>query len=329
MTERALPNAAGRASERPPAAPDEGPVVGVILAAGKGTRLMPFSARHPKPLLPVLERPLIEYQLDALRSVGVRRVVVVIGHLGAEIVRHLGDGSAHGVAIEYVEQEATLGIAHALARVEPHVDRPMLVLLGDIFFVHDDLGQMVRMLEAGAHAVLAVKEEPDIEAMRRNYVAIEDESGRVVRVVEKPRHPRGRLKGCGIYLFQPDFFDSLRRTPRTAMRDEYELTDGIQIFIDDGYVVKTARVIRDDVNLSYPRDLLDLNLRLLGEGSRIAATASLPAGATVERSIVSDGAMVEQSIAIRDSLVLPHARVTSARDLRRQIVTRDDVIDCR
>lgn len=307
----------------------DGAVVGVILAAGKGTRLMPFSARHPKPLLPVLERPLIEYQLDALRSLGVRRVIVVIGHLGAEIVRHLGDGTAYGVAIEYVEQEAMLGIAHALARVEPLVDRPMLVLLGDIFFVHEGLEEMGRMLREGAHAVLAVKEEPDTEAMRRNYVVIEDEAGRVVRVVEKPRHPRGRLKGCGIYLFQPEFFDALRRTPRTAMRDEYELTDGIQIFIDDGYLVRAARVIKDDVNLSYPRDLLDLNLRLLGDGKRVASTAELAPGTEVERSIVMDGALVEHPIAIRESLVLPHARVTGTRDLRRQIVTRDDIIDCR
>ena len=310
-------------------APHDGPVLGVILAAGKGTRLMPFSARYPKPLLPVLDRPLIEHQLEALRAIGVRKVVVVIGHLGAEIVRHLGDGSRLGVSIEYVEQESTLGIAHALARVEPWVDRPIMVLLGDIFFVHDGLERMVGMLDHGAHAVLAVKEEDDPEAIRRNYVAIEDAEGRVVRVVEKPRHPRGRLKGCGIYLFQPDFFDSLRRTPRTAMRDEYELTDGIQIFIDDGYLVRTARVIRDDVNLSYPQDLLELNLRLLGERALVSPEASVAAGASVERSIVMDGVVIDHPIAIRESLVFPGAQVGSERDIRRQIITREHTIDCR
>lgn len=307
----------------------DGSVLGVILAAGKGTRLMPFSARYPKPLLPVLDRPLIEHQLEALRAIGVRRVIVVIGHLGAEIVRHLGDGSRLGVSIEYVEQEATLGIAHALARVEPWVDRPIMVLLGDIFFVHDGLGRMVDMLEAGAQGVLAVKEEEDPEAIRRNYVAIEDADGRVVRVIEKPRHPRGRLKGCGIYLFQPDFFDSLRRTPRSAMRDEYELTDGIQIFLDDGYLVRTARVIREDVNLSYPQDLLELNLRLLGDRALIAPGASIAEGATIERSIVMDGAIVEHPIAVRDSIVFPGAHVASERDVARRIITLEHAIDCR
>ncbi|MDQ3033764.1 MAG: sugar phosphate nucleotidyltransferase [Myxococcota bacterium] len=310
-------------------ATSDAPVLGVILAAGKGTRLMPFSVRHPKPLLPVLGRPLIEYQLEALRELGVRRVIVVIGHLGAEIVQALGDGSRFGLAIEYVEQEATLGIAHALARVEPLVDRPVMVLLGDIFFVHDGLARMLAMLDAGAAGVLAVKEESDAEAIRRNFVAIEDESGRVVRVIEKPRHPRGRLKGCGIYLFQPDVFDALRRTPRTAMRDEYELTDGIQIFIDDGYDVRAARVIREDVNVSYPKDLLELNLRLLGDGALVAPGARVAPGAVVERSVIMAGATIEHPITVRESLVFPGATVRATQDVRRAIVTLDHVIDCR
>ncbi len=304
-------------------------MIGVILAAGKGTRLMPFSARHPKPLLPVLDRPLIEHQIAALRELGVRRVIVVIGHLGAELVRHLGDGARLGVSIEYVEQETTLGIAHALMRVEPLADRPMMVLLGDIFFVHDGLDRMLAMLEEGADAVLAVKEESDAEAVRRNFVAMEDASGRVTRVIEKPRHPRGRLKGCGLYLFRPDVFDALRRTPRTAMRDEYELTDGIQIFIDDGYLVRAARVIREDVNLSYPADLLALNVRLLGDEARVAESARVASGATITRSVVMEGATIEHPIALRECLVFPGATVTSREDVQRQIITREHVIDCR
>lgn len=310
-------------------ADNDGPALGVILAAGKGTRLMPFSTRYPKPLLPVLDRPLIEHQLEALREIGVRRVLVVIGHLGAEIVRHLGDGSRYEVSIEYVEQEEPLGIAHGLARVEPWVDRPFMVILGDIFFVHEGLERMLVMLDEGAEAVLAVKEEADTDAIRRNYVAIEDDSGRVVRVVEKPRHPRGRLKGCGIYLFRPDFFDALRRTPRTAMRDEYELTDGIQIFIDDGYLVKAARVIREDVNLSYPRDLLDLNLRLLGDRSLVAKGARVAEGAVISRSIVMDGAVIEHPIALSQSLVFPGARVSATEDVHRQVIAPEHVVDCR
>jgi len=310
--------------------PAETPLLGVILAAGKGTRLLPFSERYPKPILPILGKPLLQYQVECLRELGVRRVIIVIGHLGFEIVRALGDGRQLGVEIEYVDQGRTLGIAHAVSTLEPLVDRPFMLFLGDIFFVHDDLQRMVAMLgQDDVRGVLAVKAEPSIEAVRRNYVVREDEEGFVKRVIEKPQHPPSRLKGCGLYLFDPVFFDAVRRTPRTAMRDEYELTDAIQIFVDDGYRVRAARVIQDDLNLSYPADLLDINLKLLGEQSLIGQDVRLPPGCRVEHSVILDGVTVVHPIEIRDTLVLPGVTVTATSDVRRAIVTAEGVIECR
>ena len=305
-------------------------VVGVILAAGRGTRMAPFSERYPKPILPVLGKPLLAHQIESLRDVGIRKVIVVIGHLGFEIVRSLGDGSSLGVEISYIEQENALGIAHAVSRLEPHVRSPFLLLLGDIFFVHEGLDRMVELLgQNEVDGVLAVKEEPSVEAIQRNFVVLEDDEGFVRRVIEKPRHPLTHLKGCGIYLFEPSFFDAIRRTPRTAMRDEYEITDSIQIFVDDGHRVKAARVIEDDLNLSYPSDLLDINLRILGERTHVGRGVVLPPGATVRRSVILDGTVVEEPIAIEDSLVFPGTRVTGSRDVVRKILTPDLAIDCR
>jgi dTDP-glucose pyrophosphorylase len=305
-------------------------LLGVILAAGKGARLQPFSERYPKPILPILGRPLLEYQIECLREVGVRRVIIVVGHLGFEIVRVLGDGHHLGVEIEFVDQERTLGIAHAVSKLEPLVDRPFMLFLGDIFFVHDDLESMVAMLgRDGVRGVLAVKDEPSIEAVRRNFVVLEDGDGFVKRVIEKPQYPPSRLKGCGLYLFDPAFFDAARRTPRTAMRDEYELTDAIQIFVDDGHRVRAARVIRDDLNLSYPSDLLDINLKLLGNRSLIGKDVRLPPGCRVEHSVILDGATVTHPIEIRDTLVFPGVTVTGTSDVRRAIVTAEGVIECR
>jgi dTDP-glucose pyrophosphorylase len=310
--------------------PAETPLLGVILAAGKGTRLLPFSERYPKPILPILGKPLLQYQVECLRELGVRRVIIVIGHLGFEIVRALGDGRQLGVEIEYVDQGRTLGIAHAVSTLEPLVDRPFMLFLGDIFFVHDDLQRMVAMLgQDDVRGVLAVKDEPSIEAVRRNYVVREDDEGFVKRVIEKPQHPASRLKGCGLYLFDPVFFDAARRTPRTAMRDEYELTDAIQIFVDDGHRVRAARVIRDDLNLSYPADLLDINLKLLGDRNLIGKDVRLPPGCRVEHSVILDGATVTHPIEIRDTLVLPGVTVTATSDVRRAIVTAEGVIECR
>ena len=91
--------------------------MGVILAAGKGTRMRPFSEHWPKPILPVLNKPLMGYQLEMMAGMGITKVVVVIGHLGHEVVRALGDGADYGVSIKYVEQEEMLGIAHAVSRL--------------------------------------------------------------------------------------------------------------------------------------------------------------------------------------------------------------------
>jgi dTDP-glucose pyrophosphorylase len=307
-----------------------GSLLGVILAAGKGTRLAPFSARFPKPILPILGKPLLQYQIECMRDIGIRRVIVVIGHLGFEIVQALGDGSKLGVSIEYVEQEHTLGIAHAVSRLEDRIDSPFLLFLGDIFFVHKNLKTMVDLLGADdVHGVLAVKEEPSSEAIKRNFAILENDAGFVTRVIEKPHHPPTRLKGCGLYLFSPMFFDAIRRTPRTAMRDEYEITDAIQIFLDDGHRVRAARVIEDDLNLSYPADLLEINLRVLGDRAFVGKNVTLAKGCEVQRSVLMDGAVVEQPICVRDSLIFPGVRVAGAGDLVRQIVTTDGAIDCR
>lgn len=308
----------------------DAPVLGVILAAGKGTRLQPFSERYPKPILPILGKPLLQHQIECLRELGVRRIIIVIGHLGFEIVRALGDGRELGVEIEFVDQGPTLGIAHAVSKLEGLVDRPFMLFLGDIFFLHDDLSRMVSVLgKDDVRGVLAVKEEPSIEAIRRNFVVLEDGDGLVKRVIEKPQYPPSRLKGCGLYLFDPMFFDAVRRTPRTAMRDEYEITDAIQIFIDDGHRVRAARVVREDLNLSYPADLLEINLKLLGDTNLIGRNVSLASGCTVERSVIMDGVTVEQPIAIRNSLIFPGVTIASSNDLSRAIVTPGQVIECR
>ncbi len=309
---------------------DMSDLLGVILAAGKGTRLEPFSSRYPKPVLPILGKPLIQHQVERLRDLGVEKVIIVIGHLGFEIVRALGDGTELGVPIEYVDQGPTLGIAHALGKLERRIDRPFLLFLGDIFFITDDLHHMLAALESDdVHGVLAVKEEPSVEAIRRNFVVLEDDAGRVQRVIEKPQHPRTQLKGCGLYLFEPVFFDAVRRTPRTALRDEYELTDAIQIFIDDGYGVRAARVIRDDLNLSYPPDLLDVNLKLLGDEPHLGRGVKLAEGCRVERSVLMDGVTIATPITVRDSLVFPGVTVRSEGDVVRRIITAEHTIDCR
>jgi len=307
--------------------------MGVILAAGKGTRMRPFSEHWPKPILPVLGKPLMAYQLEMMAGLGIRSVVVVIGHLGHEVVRALGDGSTWGVHITYVEQEETLGIAHAVSRLEPHVDRPFFLFLGDIFFATENLASMVERLRSDRNVagVLACRREGNLEAIKRNFIVLTGPDGFVHRVIEKPRHPRTDLKGCGIYLFDQSFFDAVRRTPRTAMRNEYEITDSIQIFLDDGYKVEAAEVVKADMNVSYPADLLELNLRLLAQSGAknfLAANVQLARSARLQGCVVMADAQVGDEAHLQDCLLFPGARVPAGKVRSRTIFTADAEIRC-
>ncbi len=196
--------------------------------------------------------------------------------------------------------------------MEPFVDGPFLLFLGDVYFEADDLSQMTSPLARDdVDAVLAVhRAEP--EAIRHNFSVEVGRGGIVRRVVEKPRNPTGDLKGCGVYAFRPSIFDAIRRTPRTALRNEYELTDAIQILVDDGRRVQAVSAVSLDFNLSEPYELLALNLHCLrrsGDERFVAADAELSPDARVDTSVVLSRARVEAGAALTRCLVMPGERV--------------------
>jgi glucose-1-phosphate thymidylyltransferase len=307
-------------------------LLGVILAAGKGSRIQPLNLYLPKPLLPVCNKPIIQYQLEDMRGIGVQEVIIVVGHLKEEIISYFGDGSSLGLKIRYVEQKETLGIAHAVAQLENEVNSPFILFLGDIFLVPKNLQAMERMFwERRAGAVLAVKREENPEYVRRNFAVILHASGTVTRVIEKPRYVTTDLKGCGVYIFDLAIFDAIRRTPRTAQRDEYEITNSIQILIDDGYPVYPAEVIDWDMNITFACDLLECNrsqLRRLDKPYLIGRDVRMPSGVTLERSVLGDDVTLDKAIAVRDSLIFSGVRVAADDDIECMLLTPDVSIDC-
>jgi dTDP-glucose pyrophosphorylase len=305
-------------------------MIGVILAAGKGSRMYPFSERLPKSLLPIFNRPLLAHQLEQMAGIGIRRVIIVIGYYGFEIANAIGDGSRWGLEIKYVDQEKTLGIAHALGCLESRIDSPFLLFLGDIFFHAPGLAGLIEPVAAGrASGVLAAKREADPEAIKRNFAIIPGPDGAVARVIEKPRYVKTDLKGCGLYAFDLHIFDAVRRTPRTAARDEYEITDSIQLLIQDGFRVEVLDVIEDDINLTYPEDLLEANLRELARrGGRglIGANFSGPPPERIERSFIGDNVSLPAEVQVRDSIIFSNVTLKEPRVLNRVIVTPDRIV---
>ncbi len=281
---------------------------GVILAAGHGSRMGPFGEQWPKPIAPICNKPLLAYHLEHLKSLGIQEVLVVIGHLGERIIDCVGDGSAYGLKITYVEQQKRLGLAHAVGQLERHIHRPFMLFLGDIFFDVPDLHTMIEEFENHAcDAVLAVKEESDPEAVKKNFSVYLRGDGTVRRVIEKPRHLENLLKGCGLYLFDLPIFDAIRRTPRTAMRDEYELTDSIQILIDYEHPVRAVRAVEWDMNITFIGDLIECcvhQLRGLGAQNCLGLRCKLAPGVELIDSVLGDDVVITKPVRLERCVVL-------------------------
>jgi dTDP-glucose pyrophosphorylase len=189
---------------------------------------------------------------------------------------------------------------------------------------------MTQMFEgADTAAVLAVKDEPDPAAIRKNFSVIPGDGGLVRRVIEKPRVVPNRIKGCGIYLFDDRIFEAVRRTPRTAMRDEYELTDSIQILIDYGYPVRMAPVVEWDMNVTFIGDLIECCVHVLRKQGRPSLTGpgcTVASGAELVDTVLGAGAIVQHPVRLERCVVMPGATVHSREPLKNAVVTPEGVL---
>lgn len=308
-------------------------ITGVILSAGLGSRIKPLSFDTPKPLLPVCNKPIMQYQIEALSSAGIKEIIVVVGYLKEKIMEYFGNGSRLGVRIRYIEQEKALGIAHAVGQIEGHIQGPFLLFLGDIFTIHKGLGPVLdTFYRKKSSIVLVVKREENTEFIKRNFAIQMGRDGLVKRVIEKPRYAINDIKGCGIYLFDLPVFDAIRRTPRTALRDEYEITNSIQILIEDGYRVHISDVVEWDMNVTVPQDLHECNMRQLkGIPAQkvIGQNVVLPEGTEIINSVIGNDVKVASPIRISDSVILSGVNIDGDEDIAGSLVSTRSVIERR
>jgi dTDP-glucose pyrophosphorylase len=187
------------------------------------------------------------------------------------------------------------------------------------------------VLDGRVNASLVSMYEPDPDMVRRNFVIQADDTGRVSRVIEKPRYVNSQLKGCGLYVFDQHIFDAIRRTPRTALRDEYEITDSIQILIDDGYDVRHTPIVERDLNLTKPDDLLMINLMELrrhGLTALVDESVVMPPGTTIANSVIGPGVTIQHSIRIANAVIMAGVVVDSRADLDGVVMSSDHTVQC-
>lgn len=206
----------------------------LILAAGRGTRMKGLTEDIPKPMLPVAGRPLLEHIIDALRSAGIERYVMVTGYFAEKIERHFEDGRRFGVEITYRRQEVRDGTARALLLGREAIgDRPFLLAWGDILTARSNYPKLLeRFITLGADGMLSVNW---VEDPYRGAAVYVDDAFRIERIVEKP--PQGTAtthwNNAGIGVFRPEVF-AYAADVKPSPRGEYEIPDAIAGMIRDG-----------------------------------------------------------------------------------------------
>jgi glucose-1-phosphate thymidylyltransferase len=211
---------------------------GVVLAGGSGSRLFPLTLVTNKHLLPVYDRPMIYYPLAALKEMGCREAMVVVGGRSVgDVLELLHDGSDVGLDLTYRYQRGALGIAHAIGLARDFAgDGPIAIVLGDNL-LHGSLREFAERFEAsGAEAGAVLKEVPDPE---RFGVAELSPDGRVIGFEEKPREPKSNLIPIGVYFFRPSVFEVIH-TLKPSQRGEFEITDLLNHYLEKGSLIHTV-----------------------------------------------------------------------------------------
>ena len=235
---------------------------GVILHGGAGTRLRPLTHTGPKQLIPIANKPMSLYAIEALREAGIRDIAIILGTIAPEKVQeYYGDGGKFGVNITYINQGEPKGIAHAVKLTEYFVgDEPFVVFLADNI-LKGGIQEMVEDFEeskAAAEIALCHVRNP------QSFGIADLKDGKIVRLIEKPKEPPSDLALVGIYFFRKPIFDAIRRL-KPSWRNELEITDAIQTLLDDGLEVRHRLVKGWWKDTGLPEDILEANQLVLSE----------------------------------------------------------------
>src|SRR5690348_3594246 len=281
---------------------------GLILSGGKGTRLRPITHTSAKQLVPVANKPVLFYGLEALVAAGIRDIGIVVGDTQAEIRAAVGDGSRWGARITYIEQDAPRGLAHAVLISEPFIGGdPFVMYLGDNLLNRGINGFVEEFRREGPAAQILLAHVPDPQM----FGVAELEGDRVVRLVEKPAEPRSNLALVGVYMFGREVFESVKRI-KPSFRNELEITDAIQDLIDRGLTVRPHIVDGWWKDTGKLEDMLEAN-RLILDTLERRVEGSIDAESRVEGKVVIErGAVIERSVIRGPVIIGCHARIIHA-----------------
>ncbi len=307
---------------------------GLILSGGAGTRLRPITHTSAKQLVPVANKPVLFYGIEALVDAGVTEIGIIIApETGDEIREAAGDGSAFGAKITYIVQDEPAGLAHAVLTAKDFIgDSPFVMYLGDNL-LRDGLRGLVstfRADEPDALILLTPVEEPE------HYGVAELDGERIVRLIEKPKDPPSNLALVGVYLFSPLIF-AASEALEPSWRGELEITEAIQGLIDDGRRVQSEVVRGWWKDTGQLADMLEANRLVLEEvetslegeiddESRVEGRVVVEPGATLTRSVVRGPAVIGKDACVEDAYIGPYTSIGEGVHVRRSEVEHSIIL---
>lgn len=289
----------------------------LVLAGGSGTRLRPFSHSMPKQLIPLVNKPILEYVLEDIRRLGVTEVAMIVGRWAADIAEVIGDGARFGLRVSYIEQDEPLGLAHCVRLARPILgDDDFVMYLGDNVLPD---GVADAAVEFRAHRPAAQIIVQKVADPRRFGIVEVAADGAVERLVEKPAHPRSDLAVVGVYFFTAAIHRAVESID-PSNRGELEITDAIQWLLANGATVEASHYEGYWRDIGHTEDVLACNGRLLGalrpdiagevdDASRVIGDVVVERGARVVHSRIEGPAIVGADTVIEDSHVGPNTAI--------------------
>lgn len=289
---------------------------GLILSGGAGTRLRPITHTSAKQLVPVANKPVLFYGIEALVDAGVTDIGIIIAPVtGVEIREAVGDGSQFGAQVTYIEQDRPAGLAHAVLTAEEFLDgSPFVMYLGDNLLRNGIAGLADTFRSESPDAIILLTKVDDPSS----YGVAELDGEKVVRLVEKPKDPPSDMALVGVYLFSPAIMDAARRLVPSA-RGELEITEGIQLLIDDGSDVRSEIVTGWWKDTGQLDDMLDANRLVLEEiqtdiagtidESKVEGRVILEEGAVLRNSVVRGPAVIAAGATVENAYIGPYTSI--------------------
>lgn len=290
---------------------------GLILSGGKGTRLFPLTYTRAKQLIPVANKPVLYRVIEAIRDAEIAEIGIVTGDTGPEIREAVGDGSRWGVSIEYIPQEAPLGLAHAVKISRDFLgDDRFVMFLGDNV-IEGGISPLIKQFASSDwNSQIVLTEVPDPEHFG---VAELDGDGRIKQLIEKPKDPPSNLALVGIYMFDHNIFEAVHQI-EPSWRGELEITDAIQWLVTHNYRVYPYVHMGWWIDTGKPTDMLEANAHVLeeltpyiagnvDEKSSVDSRVTIEEGAEVINSIIRGPAIIGQNARIENSFIGPFTSI--------------------